>query len=106
MKDTNDRLKVLVNTANYTPNEQNIIVVAKLYNYKNELVKTYEKRNTLLRNMTGREYLKDNGEVIKKVSLNDFPQNVATILEINDLPSNLYKPSLKCIEKYKNKIIY
>lgn len=34
-----------------------------------------------------------------------------TILEwrwfdLNDLPSNLYKPSLKCIEKYKEGIIY
>lgn len=26
--------------------------------------------------------------------------------DLNDLPSNLYKPTLKCIEKYKNKIIY
>lgn len=34
-----------------------------------------------------------------------------TILEwkwfdLDDLPTNLYKPSQKCIEKYKNKIIY
>ena len=26
--------------------------------------------------------------------------------DLNELPENLYKPSNKCIEKYKNKIIY
>lgn len=26
--------------------------------------------------------------------------------ELNNLPNNLYKPSQKCIEKYKNKVIY
>ena len=26
--------------------------------------------------------------------------------DLNELPENLYKPSQKCIEKYKNKIIY
>ena len=26
--------------------------------------------------------------------------------DLNNLPSNLYKPSQKCIEKYKNGIIY
>lgn len=34
-----------------------------------------------------------------------------TILEcqwfdLNDLPLNIYKPSKKCIEKYKSKVIY
>lgn len=26
--------------------------------------------------------------------------------DLNNLPNNLYKPSQKCIEKYKNKVIY
>lgn len=89
LKNTNEKIKILANAANYTPNEQNIILVAELYNYKNELVKTYQQTNTIMRNMNGKEYLKSNGEVIKQVTLKDFPQNIATILEINDLPANL-----------------
>lgn len=103
LKNTDGKIKILANTANYTPNEQNITLVAKLYNYKNELVKTYEKDNTIMRNMTGKEYLKSNGEVIKEVTLDDFPQNVPTTLEITDLPTNLDGYYIK-VEVYKKGI--
>jgi len=103
LKNTKGKIKILANAANYTPNEQNITLVAKLYNYKDELVKTYKQNNTIIRNMNGKEYLKSNGEVIKQVTLNDFPQNVATTLEINDLPSNLDGYYIK-VEVYKEGI--
>lgn len=103
LKNTNGKIKILANAANYTPNEQDITLVAKLYNYKDELVKTYKQNNTIIRNMNGKEYLKSNGEVIKQVTLKDFPQNVATILEINDLPSNLDGYYIK-VEVYKEGI--
>ena len=51
------------------------------------------------------------GFLVKEYSGEVKTMEPDTILEwkwfdLNDLPSNIYKPSLKCIEKYLNGIIY
>lgn len=51
------------------------------------------------------------GFVVRKYSGEVEAMEPETILEwkwfdINELPTNMYKPSLKCIEKYKSGIIY
>lgn len=89
IKKVSNNLTIMANSANYTPNAQKIILTAKLYNRENKLVKTYSKTNTIMRNMPGREYVTDKGVVLKKVTMSDFPQNIATTLKITDLPSNL-----------------
>lgn len=51
------------------------------------------------------------GFLVKKYSGEIKTMEPETILEwkwfdLNDLPKNIYKPSKKCIDKYKEKIIY
>lgn len=51
------------------------------------------------------------GFIVKKYSGEVEAMEPETILEwkwfdINELPTNMYKPSLKCIEKYNSGIIY
>lgn len=101
LKDVNGNLDIVVNMANYSTNEQSISLVAKLYDYKGELVNTYNKDNTIIRNMTGKDYITNKGEVLKEVHMSDFPQNVETILSITDLPSDLSGYSIK-VEVYKS----
>ncbi|MBQ8659438.1 MAG: bacterial Ig-like domain-containing protein [Bacilli bacterium] len=95
LKNVNGNLDILVNVANYNSNEQNIVLVANVYNHKGELVNTYKQDSLIPRNMPGREYVTDKGEVLKDVSMSDFPQNVETVLSINDLPGDISGYSIK-----------
>lgn len=77
-----NNLKILVNGANYTSKDLDVTVVAYVYNEKNELIETYEQKNTIHKNYSGKE-----AERISNLKLNDFPFNVSTILTINNLPN-------------------
>ena len=82
LKNIGNNLKILVNGANYTSKDLDVTVVAYVYNEKNELIETYEQKNTIHKNYNGKE-----AENIGNLKLNDFPFNVPTILTINNLPN-------------------
>ena len=82
LNNTSNNLKILVNGANYTSRDLDVTVVAYVYNEKNELIETYEQKNTIHKNYNGKE-----AENIGNLKLNDFPFNVPTILTINNLPN-------------------
>ncbi len=75
----NKNLKILVNSANYTYSDLTIKVVSRVYDESNRLIKKYENTNTIKKTYNAKEN--------NNVSLKDYPSNVPTIIEINDLPT-------------------
>ena len=82
LRNVGNNLKILVKGAKYTSRDLDVTVVAFVYNEKNELIETYEQKNTIHKNYTGKE-----AENIGNLKLSNFPFNVSTILNINNLPN-------------------
>ena len=76
-------MRVFVNSANYTSEDLPIKIVALAYNQDNKLLKIYETTNTIPRNITGKETVGN-----YSLTINSFPFNVGTDLNINDIPNS------------------
>lgn len=84
LNQANNNMKILVNSANYTSSDLNIIVVARLYDSQNKLVKVYQTTNTIPKNIECSV-----GKQDPNITIDSFPVNYSTFLNINDLPGDL-----------------
>ena len=91
----NNQIKVIVNSSNYTSNEQIILVKVELYDYNNKLISSKKQTTTLIKNMKGKEFANK-----QNISFNMFPKDIKTTLTI-DLPNDINGYYIKTTA-YKN----